>query len=308
LGRISKTNDAMNQLVNLIHDIDFRAHLGGIWDSIQTLVPINAPVGDFALNPQSLAVTPLAGAGSNLSQTFILSAAPSIIPPLASSPPNGPGVRSAFARSQPPPKLRLQQPTFSKQFQVTVDDRIPFATATAIAKQQLDGKTLDCLSLHCTVTVLEVGGIWQMAYVKLLVNGDMQGTVYLTGDMQYDAGSAIFSIQNLKLTADEVSAFTAAMINTMQDPAFLKSVQDKLQWKVAGNIETVRAQINSKISNVALGGGYTLYGNATGVQPIYVTAFPKDCPPIFDPASCAQSGGSSVFYVMAQVTGTLEVH
>ena len=157
------------------------------------------------------------------------------------------------------------------------------------------------------INVEEVGGTWQVAYVKLRLSGDLQGTVYLTGDMGYDTNTDTFSLSNLKLTPVEVSGFTADVVTTLQDPAFLQTVAEKLKWPFGAKLEAFKTDFNSKLSHKVLDGGFVLDGSMKTLQPVFLTAYPKDCPPIFSPETCALPGGHSAFFGIIRATGTMSV-
>ncbi len=242
MGKVLPLADtARDKLLSLLTGYDFRPQLSTAWTALQTPTQLSGGLGLFSLNPDSLAVTPFEGSGTTLKDTIILTAHPGLSPSAAAAAAGG-GVGPVHTVALPA-KLRLDAASEGSQFQLYVDDFLPFADATAQAQHALNGKSVSCLgSMQCVINVEEVGGTWQVAYVKLRLSGDLQGTVYLTGDMGYDTNTDTFSLSNLKLTPVEVSGFTADVVTTLQDPAFLQTIAEKLKWPFGAKLERVNTR------------------------------------------------------------------
>jgi hypothetical protein len=192
-------------------------------------------------------------------------------------------------------------------FQINTLGDLTFPDATAIAKQRLDGMPVNLMNLHSTMTVEQVGGNGSLAYILIQLNGDLQGSIYLSGKMVYDPSTNVFSIVNLALTPEEVSAFTQAMITSFQDPAFLASIESKLKWDMSGTFGSFCNDVNSRISSAPLGGGFVLHGNVSSVNSTYLAAYPAVCDPVFPPEVCIEGVTKDTFVIGLAAEGSLAV-
>lgn len=297
-----KVQDALNKLQGFIQDFDFRPQVVQLWAALQT--PIHTPSlpGDLHITPVAIGASPLNGNGTTLSDTFVLTARTAIfaLPTIPGGPP-----ADAFRNTAPPAMLQVLPSPGNGVFRINLIGHLPFSDATAIAKQRLDGFPLSLMNLHSTLTVDEIGGNARTAWAKVRLDGDLQGTVFLTGQMIYDPATNEFSIQHLTLTPEEVSAFTQAMVASFQDPAFLTSLESKLRWDMGPSFASFKSDINTRIANADLGAGFVLHGQATSLTPTSLSALPKDCDPVFPPEMCRDGFTKAVFVVAIQAEGSL---
>jgi hypothetical protein len=163
------------------------------------------------------------------------------------------------------------------------------------------------MNLKSTLTVTEIGGNGRTAYALIKLDGDLQGSVYLAGQMVLDPANNQISIQHLTLTPEEVSAFTQAMITSFQDPAFLSSIESKLKWDLGPKFASFKDDANARISNASLGGGFVLHGQVTSIAPTYIAALPKDCDPVLPPELCTDGVTKATFVYAVVGVGSLSV-
>jgi hypothetical protein len=299
-----KSDDAAKRLLVLLQNVDFRSQVEALWSALRTPIKSTDLAGTLNISPQKIGVTPLGGSGSTLTDTFIVSAYPNVFQDPGAG--NGPPA-DVFQGPSALPNLELMSPSSDARFRVNVAEHLPFSKATMMAKQELDGKKITYSNLNFTIAVQEVCGNSRLAFVKLRLDGDLQGSVYLTGDMAYDPATYIFSIQHLQLTPAEVSDFTQAVVASMQDPTFLASVEQKLRWPLQGRIASIKDEMNKRMQNVALPSGFRLQGGVTDLEPTFIAAYPEPCDPVFPPETCIQDVTVGAFMVTVRASGKLSI-
>jgi len=300
-----KIADTANKLQAAIEAVDFRPQVQNLWTALQT--PIQTPQlhGNLYITPTGVGASPLNGNGTVITDSFTIYARTAIFDP-SQLPPGAPQ-RDPFQPPPVPATLQLLPTPSNGAFQINTIGHLTFPDATAVAKQRLDGTPVNLMNLHSTLTVKQVGGNGSLAYALIQLDGDLQGSVYLSGQMAYDPASNELSIVNLALTPEEVSAFTQAMITSFQDPAFLASIESKLKWDMSGTFNSFRNDVNSRISNAALGGGFVLNGKVSAVNSTYLAAYPAICDPIFPPEVCIEGVTKDTFVIGLTAKGSLSV-
>jgi len=300
-----KIADTANKLQAAIEAVDFRQQVQNLWTALQT--PIQTPQlhGDLYITPTGVGASPLNGNGTAITDSFTIYARTAIFDP-SQLPPGAPQ-RDPFQPPPVPATLQLIPTPGNGAFQINTLGDLTFPDATAIAKQRLDGMPVNLMNLHSTMTVEQVGGNGSLAYILIQLNGDLQGSIYLSGKMVYDPSTNVFSIVNLALTPEEVSAFTQAMITSFQDPAFLASIESKLKWDMSGTFGSFCNDVNSRISSAPLGGGFVLHGNVSSVNSTYLAAYPAVCDPVFPPEVCIEGVTKDTFVIGLAAEGSLAV-
>lgn len=300
-----KVQDALDKLQGVIQDFDFRPQVNALWAALQQPIQTPSLPEDLRITPVGLGASPINGNGTNLSDTFVLTARTAIFS-LANLPPGGPPA-NVFANTQPPAALQILPAPQDGVFRINLIGHLPFSDATAVAKQKLDGTPVDLLNLKSTLTITEIGGNGRTAYALIKLDGDLQGSVYLTGQMVLDPANNQLSIQQLALTPEEVSTFTQAMITSFQDPAFLASIESKLTWDLGPKFASFKDDVNTRIASATLGGGFVLHGQVTSIVPTYIAALPKDCDPVFPPEMCVDGMTKATFVFAVVGKGSLSV-
>ena len=297
---------AAQKLSSLIHDQDFRPSAQQAWNSLRQAIKSGDGHSVLLLNPDGIEAAPLVGSASGIDTAIVLLAHPMEfeVDPTQPPPPYLP--RSDFG--QPVPALHVLSAPPDPLFAVNVPAHLPFAVATQDAKSKLDGKSVSWANLTSTLTVEQVGGIATVAWVKLRLAGDVEGTVYLQGTMGYDPASQEFTITNLKLTPDEIQQFPRDVISALSQPDFLNGIAAKLRWGVQSKLQEVRAQLNDLMANTTLPGHIKLSGTLQDVRSNYLVALPSDCALAgIPPEVCRDGLTQSVFIMNALVYGVVHV-
>jgi hypothetical protein len=300
-----KVQDALNKLQGVIQGFDFRPQVSQLWAALQQPLQTPSLSGDLHITPVGIAASPLSGSGTTLSDTFVLTARTAIFSLRAPS--SGDPPADAFAATVPPATLQALPSPGDGVFRINLIGHLPFSDATLLAKQDLDGTQVDLMNQKNTLTVTEIGGVGRIAYILLRLDGDVQGSFYLTGHMLLDPTNNKLSIQSLTLTPDEVSAFTQAMVTSFQDRSFLSLIESKLRWDLGPQFSSFKDDVNARIANAPLGGGFILHAQATSIVPTYLAALPKECNPVFPPELCKDGVSKATFVFAVEAKGSISV-
>jgi hypothetical protein len=297
--------DAAAKLQTLIANIDFRELATGPWAAMQGPIHTNSMDRDLYIRPIGISASPPDGAGTVFKETFVLLASVfEYEPPVTSggTPPADP-----FPPSVPPPTMGVLASPGSGEFRLLTLERLPFSQATALAKQRLDGSPVDILNKHSTITVISVAGRGPLAYLELRLDGGLQGTIFLTGQMAYDATTNTFYIHSLTLTPEETAAYNSPLIASFQDPAFLASIEPKLRWDLGPHLSTFKSDANARLANIDLGHGFLIHGSVTAFTPTSFTAYPEQCEVGMPPTLCVDGLDKSTFVVGVEAQGAVTV-
>jgi hypothetical protein len=300
-----KVQDALNKLQGIIQGFDFRPQVSQLWAALQQPIQTPSLSGDLHITPVGIAASPLSGSGTTLSDTFVLTARAAIFS--LPAPSSGGPPADAFAATVPPASLQVLSSPGDGVLRINLTGHLPFSNATLLAKQELDGTQVDLMNQKNILTVTEIGGVGKTAYILIRLDGAVQGSFYLTGQMVLDPTKNKLSIQNLALTPDEASAFTQAMVTSFQDSAFLSLIESKLSWDLGPQFSSFKDDVNARIANAPLGGGFVLHGQTTSIVPTYIAALPSVCDPVFPPELCKDGVTKATFVFAVEAKGSLSV-
>jgi hypothetical protein len=74
------------------------------------------------------------------------------------------------------------------------------------------------------------------------------------------------------------------------------------------SFSSFKNEVNARIANATLGGGFVLHGQVTSLAPTYLAALPKDCDPVFPPELCKDGVTKAVFVITIEADGSLSVN
>jgi Domain of unknown function (DUF4403) len=256
LGNVARVIDRNTPaLANL------RPHAEEIWTSLQTPSEL-APRTWLVLEPVDVALTPIAGSGSNLTSTLVLRAQTRVVV----------GERPAVAR-KPLPALRVAAAA-PGSLRVPADVHLPYAEAGRLVTAKtikVDGKPLTIES----VKMSSAGGGKVLVEAQIDYRGgglrDYRGAVFLEGTPRVDPATSRIVVPDLDYSLDpKRRGFLARIAERAAHESIRQRLRESALFNLAPRMQELREEVTRAL-NRPLAPGVTMKGKADAVQAMAVT-------------------------------------
>lgn len=242
-----------------------KPHAEEIWTALQTPVEI-APRTWLVIDPSDVALSPITGAGLNVTSTLSLRALTRVVV----------GAKPATTR-KPLPALRAAAAA-SNGLRVPFDLELPYDDASQIASRELAGKTF---KVNGKPLVIESLKLQPSTSGRVLIEAaidyrggrlrNYKGTVLLEGTPRFDAATSTVVIPDLDYSLDPKRR---GLFLRLVERAAHDSIRDRLRenarFSLAARINEIRGEITSALTR-KLATGVFMKGRADAIQPVSVT-------------------------------------
>jgi hypothetical protein len=237
-----------------------------IWFALQAPSEI-APRTWLVLEPSEVSLTPITGAGMNVTSTLTLKALTRVVV----------GERPAVTR-KPLPPLRVANPT-TGGLRVPFDVQLPYDDASRFASREVAGKTFKVNGKALTIQSIQLlpapnGRVTVVAAIDYRGGAlrSYKGLIYLAGTPRFDAASSAVVVPDLEYTVERRGALFRVL-----ERAAHESIRDRLRenarFALGGRIDAMRGEITAALTR-KLAPGVSLRGRADAIQPVSVTPLP----------------------------------
>jgi hypothetical protein len=240
---------------------NLRPHAEEIWTSLQTPSEL-APRAWLVLEPVDVALTPIAGSGSNLNSTLVLRAQTRVVV----------GERPAVAR-KPLPALRVAA-AVPGALRVPADVQLPYSEVSRLVTArtlEVDGKPLTIES----VTMSSAGGGKVLVEAQIDYRGggmrDYRGAVFLEGTPRVDPATSRIVVPDLDYSLDpKRRGFFARIAERAAHESIRQRLRESALFNLAPRMQELREEVTRAL-NRPLAPGVTMKGKADAVQAMSVT-------------------------------------
>lgn len=226
----------------------FRSQANSAWESMSA--PIRVAEGLWLkINPQEFSVGPVAGSSGSVSVPIALRARPELVASSAAPP----------STKSPLPPLRTAP--VASGFRIALEGSVTMKEATELARKQLVGKLFAFEGRKVTVRDAEVYGAGGGVAVKISVDGDVDGVLYLIGTptLQNSRDLTVpdldFSVETkdvlVKIGAwvlrGRIQNDLGALLSFPLDPQFAKAreqLNEQLNKRISPNVQ-LRGRVDS---------------------------------------------------------------
>jgi hypothetical protein len=246
-------NNFNSQLPGKLANVsNIQTKASSLWNTLNA--PISAgPNAWLIVHPVSFEASNPNVSGNNLSLSAGLVAQPELVIDLKTPP----TVVSAL------PPLQTAAPT--NKFHIALNGFISWDSATDILKKSMLNKEYSGgLLKHIVIKDVNVLGNGNMVLVELKLEGDINGTIFITGDPKFDAATELVQVPNLDYALE-----TRNVLATVGDWLLHSKLRDDLvsksQFQLTTRIGDLRAKLQS-VLNQNLSAQVNLNGNVENVS------------------------------------------
>lgn len=242
-----------------------RPYAEEIWTSLQAPVEI-APRTWMTLEPSEVSLTPLIGAGLEVTSTLSLRALTRVVV----------GAKPVVSR-KPLPPLRVA-PASADGLRVPFDVELSYEDASALAAREVAGKTF---KVNGKPLLIESLTLRPAANGKVSVEatidyrGTYRGKVFLEGTPRFDPATSSLIVPDLDYSLDPKRRTLLVRIaeRTAHD-TIRQRLRENARFALAPRIHEIRDEITRALTR-QLAPGVFLRGRAEGVTPVSVTPMEK---------------------------------
>lgn len=234
---------------NISAGFDLRSNVQAIWNQLHNPILVDAATQTWLkINPKEFFIAPIKGSPKGLQLNMGVKAnieSYSGAKPIATTP-------------LPLPPLKTDA-TADNRFTINLTSRITYQQANLLANQSLAGQTYQIGKKTVMVDSLNLSGNNNRLLVKTYLSKALNGQVYVSGRPVYDVEQNQLAMKEVDFDIKTKSALyksAAWMINSV----FTKKLEQKLVFKMADQLDTVKAQINTQLANYNYQNLFTLKG------------------------------------------------
>jgi hypothetical protein len=158
-------------------------------------------------------------------------------------------------------------------FSVNVKSVLGFKEATALAKSQLIGQRFSYKRKTVSVEDIDIYGKGELAYIKILLKGSVEGYLYLYGIPRFNSKTNEFYFEGLDYDINTRGVLIKAA-NWLLSSLLREQLQSKLRFSFDAEVSSIRAQLSAKLKYYTYQNLFTLKGtvNQFTVKDIYVSS------------------------------------
>ena len=234
---------------SLSESVDLKKQISQAWLESQKPRQINAENNLWIrLTPKDLMITPFYTSGNKLNMGIAIYAQ------IESFMGIKPSANSTIIL--PPFKLTNKTPQF---FNLNIGADVTFEKISEMAKQQLKNKTFSEGKKTITITDLSIFGNEGKAVFVADVIGSIKGRIYFTGKMTYNAAKTAVEIIEPEFDLKTKNSL-AKSASWLLKGLILKQLTPYLTYSVKTDLEKIKTDANSMMSNYSIIDGIKLQG------------------------------------------------
>ncbi|MGD1845042.1 MAG: DUF4403 family protein [Salibacteraceae bacterium] len=142
--------------------------------------------------------------------------------------------------------------TASRDFDLYLNSWWPYQRMNELLKDSLMGKTLEVEGHELKVKAMELSGSGQRLVLKLTTEGDVDGTLYLSGMPVFEPESALLRLQSVEFDVNTEDVFLSVADWLFHD-SFKASLEKKLAFPIGTSIDQLPELIQGALSQGKLG-------------------------------------------------------
>ncbi len=240
---------------NVTNGFDLRTNIQGIWNQLHTPMLVDSATQTYMkVKPKEFFMSPIKSTPKSLKLNL--------------------GVKAYFESytgAKPDPTAIAPLPELktdaaaSNTFSVNLTSRITYAQANVIANQSMANQSYQMGKKMVVVDSLKLSGNNNKLVVKTYVSKGLTGMVYLCCRPEYDVEQNQLAMKDVDfdINTKNVLYKSAAW---MIDGLFSKKLEQKLIFKMADQLDSVKAQINDQIADYRYQNLFTLKGKLDKVE------------------------------------------
>ena len=239
---------------------DIRPQAQQVWSSLQAPQEI-APRTWLVMEPEDVAMAPIAGAGLNVSSAIVLRARTRVVV----------GERPAMA-AKPLPPLRTVASAASG-IRVPFDVELPYAEASRLMTENFGKRKYQDFAID-TIRLLPGSngklGVEVNVDYRASAFRKYRGLVLLEGTPVFDAATRTVSLQDLDYALDpKRRSLFLRIADRFAHDALRKNLAEGARWSVAPQIATIRGEIEKALAR-PLAPGVLLRGKVDDITPLAI--------------------------------------
>lgn len=240
---------------SLAESIDLKKYVTQAWNEVQK--PRQASTDNnlwLRITPKDLFLSPFTTTNDKLNLAVALSAKIESFM----------GVQPSANPLVPVPVLKTMT-RGAQQFNLNIGADVTFEKIAEMAKKQLLGKTFKQSGKTITITNLSLFGSEGKAVFVADVIGSLKGRIYFTGNLLYNAEKIAVEITEPQFDL-KTSNVLAKSAGWLLHGMILKQITPYLTYSVKSDIDKMKADANSMMSNYSISDGVALQGKLNSVS------------------------------------------
>jgi hypothetical protein len=235
-----------------------------IWTALQTPVEL-APRTWLVLEPAGVTLTPIAGAGMEVTSTLSLTAQTRVVI----------GNKPAVAQ-KPLPALRVA-PATASGVRVPFDLDVPYEEVSRVVSKELAGRKYKVNGRDLAIDSLTVGfGTAGKLRVDALIDyrggvlRNYHGIIHLEGTPRFDPATASVIFPDLDYTLAERGGMVRRIAERAAHDTLRARLRENMRVSLGPQLTALRTEITRALTR-PLAAGVMLRGRADAIQPVSVT-------------------------------------
>jgi hypothetical protein len=242
-------NSAKEMDRNISNGFDLRSQVQGIWNQLHTPIMVDSASQTYLkIKPKEFFMSPIKSTTKSLKlnlgvRAFLESYT---------------GTKPEAATIPALPDLK-NDAVADNSFYVNLTSRITYAEANKLANQSMANQSYQMGKKTVVVDSLHLSGNNNKLVVKTYVSNGINGMVYLCCRPEYDMEKSLLAMKDVDfdINTKNVLYKSAAW---MIDGLFSKKLESKLVFKMSGQLDSIKTQINTQIADYRYQNLFTLKG------------------------------------------------
>jgi hypothetical protein len=237
-------------------NVSIKSYVESAWQLIQTPIPLADKYNAWLkISPKEVFFIPIHG------DTSVLKAGVAIK-----------GMTNTFIGEKPgvvytpvPDISVYDEPDNS--FKINLLARISFATASAIAKENIKRQKLNLNDGKNKFKIddIEIYGSGEKLIVKATVSGDVNGVIYLSGNPYYDSSTTSISVKGLDFELETKNQLLKTA-DWLAHGVFIKKIEKALTFPIKSQTEEAKAYLQKFITDNKINNYVTINGNIESIS------------------------------------------
>jgi hypothetical protein len=235
-----------------------RRQMDEAWNALQR--PIQARKDFFLLlNPSQVSLSVLPSEGENIQLVLQLVAKPKLVAGLPALP------------SRPLPDVALIPAPRETGFHVSLETALPFDLLTAELSKRFEGTPYVGHRESVVIKKIRVYGSGEAVVFAITVKGTVNGTVYLSGNPEYDSSTRSLFIRDLDYTI-ETKQILKKVADWLAHSEMRESLEKKATWYIGDRIDGAKDTLSTAL-NRNLNDLVSMSGNIEAIRPVYIGVY-----------------------------------
>jgi len=248
---------------SLAEATDLKKYITQAWMEVQKPIQVNSENDVWIrISPKELYLSPFTNNGDKLNLSIALHAQ------IESFIGSKPAANAQFAL----PQLKyINRP--AQQFNLNIGADITFDKISEMAKKELLNKTFKEGKKSITITDLSIFGSEGKAIFVADVIGSLKGRIFFSGNMIYNPAKMAVEISEPEFSVKTKNTLVKSA-NWLLHGVILKKIMPYLTYPVKNDLEKMKTDANSLLSNYQVYDGITLQGKLNNIQVTNLSLIP----------------------------------